>query len=107
MLALESNAGPPLKILWLQVKRCIKTVRGGFEYTIQGLSPWWNGTTIANHSVFLSVGGCVALGMEAIFKCDYGGYFTNLIIGPTADATGQIFANVGVESTLGDVCRHS
>lgn len=44
--------------------------------------------------------------MEASFKCDYGGYFTSVIIGPTVDATGQISANVGVEPILGDVCRH-
>lgn len=28
---------------------------------------------IADHDVYLSVDGCVTLGMDAIIKCDYGG----------------------------------
>lgn len=91
---------------YLQVARCIKTTYGSFVFKIQGLAPWWNGTTVPNSDVYLSVGGCIALGMEAISKCDYGGYFTSLVVGPTADGTSQISANVGVEPALNDLCRH-
>lgn len=103
-LQLDCVDGNGLHHSYLQVGRCIKTAHGSLVFKIQRLAPWWNGTTIPNHDVYLSVGGCVVLGMEAIFKCDICEYFNSLVVGPTADGTGQISANVGVEPALNDIC---